>query len=201
MEKMTISFGNARFITGAYKLQQCPPDTGAEVAIAGRSNAGKSSAVNAITASKGLARTSKQPGRTQQINYFELGEQQYMVDLPGYGFARVPPKLRQHWDLTLSDYFESRNSLRGLVVIMDVRHPLRDLDLQLIEWVDQLGIPVHCVLTKADKQSNGKNAATLQAARKMLEQFNQQIKVQLFSSVDGRGVEEVKQVMRNWLET
>lgn len=197
---MSISFTNARFITGAYKLSQCPPDTGMEVAIAGRSNAGKSSALNAITASRGLARTSKQPGRTQQINFFELGKQQYLVDLPGYGYAKVPPKLRQHWDQTLSDYFEARSSLRGLVVIMDVRHPLKDLDRQLIEWVDQLGIPVHCLLTKADKQSHGKNAAALQETRQILGQFNPQISVQLFSSVDGRGIDDVRGIMRHWLE-
>jgi GTP-binding protein len=198
---MTISFTNARFFTGAHKLHQCPPDTAREVAVAGRSNAGKSSALNAITGIKGLARTSKQPGRTQQINYFELGEQQYLVDLPGYGFAKVPPKMRAHWDQTLSAYFDSRQSLQGLVVIMDIRHPLRDLDWQLIEWANELGIPVHCLLTKSDKQSNGKNAAVLEKSRRLLAGLNPDISIQLFSAVSGRGIDEVRKVIRNWLSS
>ena len=198
---MTVSFTNARFIKGAHKLEQCPEDSALEVAVAGRSNAGKSSALNSITGIKGLARTSKQPGRTQQINFFELGEQQYLVDLPGYGFAKVPPRLRKHWDETLGRYFETRKSLQGLVVIMDVRHPLKDLDWQLIEWVDDIGIPVHCLLTKADKLSSGKNSATLQKTAQQLATINPDITVQLFSAMDGRGLVEARKVMQKWLET
>ena len=197
---MSLSFTNARFIKGAHQLKQCLPDTGLEVAIAGRSNAGKSSALNTITGIKGLARTSKQPGRTQQINFFELGEQQFLVDLPGYGYAKVPPKLRKHWDQTLSGYFETRHSLRGLIVIMDVRHPLKDLDWQLIEWADQLGHPVHCLLTKADKLGKGQAAAALQQVRKQLLSLNPEITVQLFSAHDFRGLDEVRQKIVEWLQ-
>jgi GTP-binding protein len=196
---MSISFSNARFITGAHQLVQCPSDVVSEVAVAGRSNAGKSSALNAITGNKGLARTSKQPGRTQQINFFELGEKQFLVDLPGYGYAKVPPKLRQHWDQTLSAYFETRTSLKGLVVIMDVRHPLKDLDCQLIEWANHIGIPIHCLLTKADKLRSGQNAASLQRSRQQLSEMGSRIGVQLFSAYDLRGVDEARQVIADWL--
>jgi len=196
---MPISFNNAKFIKGAHKLEQCLPDTGLEVAVAGRSNAGKSSALNVIVGNKSLARTSKQPGRTQQINYFELGEQQYLVDLPGYGFAKVPPKLRQHWDQTLSAYFETRQSLAGLIVIMDVRHPMKDLDRQLIEWVADIGIATHCLLTKSDKLSKGKAAAALQETRRQLALIEPDISAQLFSALDKRGVDEAREAIHGWL--
>ncbi len=197
---MSLSFSQAQFIKGAHKLEQCLPDNVLEVAVAGRSNAGKSSALNTITGINSLARTSKQPGRTQQINYFELAEDRYLVDLPGYGFAKVPPKVRQHWDQTLSKYFETRQSLQGLVVIMDVRHPLKDLDQHLIDWVGQMDIPVHCVLTKADKLKNGPASANLQQVRKQLKEQGYQMTAQLFSAVDRRGVDEVREVISNWLK-
>jgi len=194
-----INFSDTQFIKGAHTLQQCLPDTGREVAIAGRSNVGKSSALNVITGSKGLARTSKQPGRTQQINYFELGERQYLVDLPGYGYAKVPPKVRQHWDETLSAYFESRQSLEGLLVIIDARHPMKELDQQLIEWVADIGIPVHCLLTKADKLSKGQAASALQKTRALLALIDPEISVQPFSAVDHRGLNEAQEKIRQWL--
>lgn len=197
---MSLHFNQARFVKGAYKFEQCLPDDVREVAVAGRSNAGKSSALNVITGIHGLARTSRQPGRTQQINYFELAQDKYLVDLPGYGFARVPPKVRQHWDETLSRYFETRQSLQGLVVIMDVRHPLKDLDQQLIDWVGQMDIPVHCVLTKADKLKHGPASANLQKVRKQLEAQGYGMTAQLFSAADRQGVEEVREVIRQWLE-
>jgi GTP-binding protein len=196
---MPIDFSRASFIKGAHNLSQCPPDEGVEIAVAGRSNAGKSSALNVITGIGGLARTSKQPGRTQQINYFELSDRRYLVDLPGYGFAKVPPKLRQHWDQTLSGYFESRESLSGLIVIMDVRHPLKDLDRQLIEWVADLGIAIHCLLTKADKLSRGQAAAVLQQVRVDLKVISPDISVQLFSAQDQRGVGEAREKIESWL--
>lgn len=196
---MNIAFNNTRFIKGAHELSQCLPDSGYEVAFAGRSNAGKSSALNVITGIDGLARTSKQPGRTQQINFFELAETRYLVDLPGYGFAKVSPAIRQHWDKTLTMYFEQRKSLKGLIVIMDVRHPLKELDLQLIEWVNALDIPIHCLLTKSDKLGKGKASAVLAKVRKELKNTDEQIGVQLFSSLDGRGIEQARTKIREWL--
>lgn len=196
---MSIDFNQARFIKGAHRLNQCPPDTATEVAVAGRSNAGKSSALNVITGIKSLARTSKQPGRTQQINFFELDRGRYLVDLPGYGYARVPVKLRQHWDQTLSAYFETRQGLRGLVVIMDVRHPLKELDRQLIDWVADLGLAVHCLLTKADKLSKGQASSVLHQTRKTLQAAHPHISVQLFSAVTQQGVDEVREKIAAWL--
>ena len=197
---MLINFTDTQFIKGAHTLQQCLPDNGREVAVAGRSNAGKSSALNVITGIKGLARTSKQPGRTQQINYFELGDRQYLVDLPGYGYAKVPPKVRQHWDETLSAYFETRQSLEGLVVIMDVRHPIKELDQQLIEWVTDIGIPTHCLLTKSDKLSKGQAASARQKTQALLALIDPDISVQLFSALDHRGVDEAREKIQHWLE-
>ncbi len=196
---MPINFSQARFIRGAHSLDQCLPDTGLEVAIAGRSNAGKSSALNVITGIGGLARTGKQPGRTRQINYFELAERRYLVDLPGYGYARVPPKLRQHWDQTLGAYFETRAGLVGLLVIMDVRHPLKDLDLQLINWVSDIGIPIHCLLTKSDKLRHGPASATLCSVRSRLAKTDTNISMQLFSAADRRGLNEAREKIEQWL--
>lgn len=197
---MLINFTETQFIKGAHKLQQCLPDNGREVAVAGRSNAGKSSALNVITGIKGLARTSKQPGRTQQINYFELGDRQYLVDLPGYGYAKVPPKLRQHWDETLSAYFETRQSIEGLIVIMDIRHPMKELDQQLIEWIADIGIPTHCLLTKSDKLSKGQAASARQKTQALLALIDPDISVQLFSALDHRGADEAREKIRHWLE-
>jgi GTP-binding protein len=197
---MLINFTETQFIKGAHTLQQCLPDNGREVAVAGRSNAGKSSALNVITGIKGLARTSKQPGRTQQINYFELGDRQYLVDLPGYGYAKVPPKLRQHWDETLSAYFETRQSIEGLIVIMDIRHPMKELDQQLIEWIADIGIPTHCLLTKSDKLSKGQAASARQKTQALLALIDPDISVQLFSALDHRGVDEAREKIQHWLE-
>jgi len=196
---MSLSFTHARFIKGAHNLSQCLPDTGMEVAVAGRSNAGKSSALNVITGINRLARTSKQPGRTQQINFFEVARHRYLVDLPGYGFAKVPPKLRQHWDQTLSEYFETRQSLVGLIVIMDVRHPMKDLDQQLIGWAADLDIPVHCLLTKADKIKKGPASAALMKTRQQLAAEGEHMSAQLFSALDRRGVDEARGKIEEWL--
>ena len=196
---MPLAFNNTRFIKGAHNLSQCLPDNCMEVAVAGRSNAGKSSALNVITGINSLARTSKQPGRTQQINYFEIAEQRYLVDLPGYGFAKVPPKLRQHWDQVLSEYFETRQSLVGLIVIMDIRHPLKDLDRQLIGWVADIGIPIHCLLTKADKLKKGAAASTLLQTQQQLMLEGEHLSAQLFSALDKRGVDEARAKIEKWL--
>lgn len=196
---MQINFNNAKFVKGAHNLGQCLPDVGVEIAIAGCSNAGKSSALNTITGINGLARVSKRPGRTQQINYFQLAERCYLVDLPGYGYARVSPKLRQHWDLTLGTYFKTRQSLRGLVVIIDIRRSLRDLDRQLIEWVTDIGIPIHCLLTKSDKLGKSRMMSALQQTSAQLALIEPTISLQLFSAFDLRGVGEARAQMEKWL--
>jgi GTP-binding protein len=184
-------FPSAHFMLGVHQPEQFPPDDGAEVAFAGRSNAGKSSAMNAIVARQALARTSKTPGRTQQLNFFELRAGCRVVDLPGYGFAKVPVPMRKHWQALLNAYFTQRQSLRGVIQIMDIRHPLTDYDIQLIEFANERGIPVHVLLTKADKLSRSQQMTTLKQVRSSLEGAG----VQLFSAVTKSGVEEARKAL------
>ena len=150
-ESPSLDYRAAEFLTSASRLSQCPPDTGREVAFAGRSNAGKSSAINRLTGNKKLARTSKTPGRTQLINFFTLAEECYLVDLPGYGYAKVPPEVKLKWQRELERYLQDRQSLRGLVLLMDVRHPLQEFDRLMLNWAHASHMPVHLLLTKADK--------------------------------------------------
>jgi GTP-binding protein len=178
--------------------QQAPPDAGYEVAFAGRSNAGKSSALNALTQRKSLARTSKTPGRTQHLVFFELDGERRLVDLPGYGFAKVPEKVRRHWGLAMETYLSGRESLRGLVLMMDVRHPLTDFDKQMLQWCQHARMPVHILLTKADKLKRGPAMSTLLKVQKTLaEQPN--VSVQLFSALKHTGVEQARAVLDSWL--
>lgn len=165
---MHLIYRQAVFLTGAVRGAQFPPDDGAEVAFAGRSNAGKSSAINAITGIKSLARTSKTPGRTRQINFFRLDEERRLVDLPGFGYARVPTAVRNQWVATVEEYLHTRRCLRGIILIMDVRHPLTELDLRLIDWCQFAGMPVHTLLTKSDKLSRGRATAALAETRRRL---------------------------------
>ena len=192
-------YRRARFLVSAARLEQAPPDTGFEVAFAGRSNAGKSSAINALCAQKGLARTSKTPGRTQLLNFFALDEDRRLVDLPGYGYAAVAASIRAEWQGAVAPYIERRRSLEGVVVLTDIRHPLRDLDLQLVDWASHLGRPVHVLLTKTDKLGRGKASATLLAARRTLAAFPQAPTAQLFSAVAGHGVDVLAGVLDAWL--
>ena len=150
-----ISFTKTQFLISAPTVWQCPEDVGREVAFAGRSNAGKSSAINTLTNNSKLARTSKTPGRTQLLNFFSLTENCRLVDLPGYGFAKVPKAMKQAWDRNLAEYLQQRRSLKGLVMLMDIRHPLQEYDWQMIGWATQSAMPVHLLLTKADKLNNG----------------------------------------------
>ena len=150
-----MNFNTVEFLISAQTLKQCPDDRGFEVAFAGRSNAGKSSAINTLTRNKGLARTSKTPGRTQLINHFEIEPEKRLVDLPGYGYAKVPKAIKAKWDRNLAEYLQNRNSLSGLVLLMDIRHPLQDYDRQMLNWAAQAGLPVHILLTKADKLKRG----------------------------------------------
>ncbi len=190
---------DTRFLSSAYKLSDLPADQGAEVAFAGRSNAGKSSALNAITGRRMLARTSKTPGRTQLINFFDIDDEHRLVDLPGYGYAKVPDSLRRHWGHTLRDYLSARLALRGLILLMDVRHPLTDLDRQMLAWSRSRVLPVHILLTKADKISRGKAAAVLQQVVRDLSQQGGEATVQLFSAPRGLGLAEVMAVLEAWL--
>jgi GTP-binding protein len=182
-------FPEARFIGSAWQPHQFPADEGAEVAFAGRSNAGKSSALNAVTGRRDLARTSKTPGRTQLINFFGLDGAQRLVDLPGYGFAKVPGHIKQHWQELLTRYVEARASLAGLVIVMDARRPLTDFDLQMLDWSGANGLAVHVLLTKADKLSRGESNSVLKQVRTRVAGV---ATVQLFSAVAKTGVDEAR---------
>ncbi len=195
---MSTEFSQIRFRIGAYSLKQLPPDTGREVAFAGRSNAGKSSAINAITGRRNLARTSKTPGRTQQINFFDIDPDRRLVDLPGYGFARVPQAQQRHWQQTLPRYLQ-RRSLQGLLMIMDSRHPLTELDRQMLDWSQQTGIPVHILLTKADKLSRTQAGQTLKQVEAALLESTIPVTVQLFSARKLLGVDEARKRLLQWL--
>jgi len=170
-----------------------------EIAFAGRSNAGKSSALNTLANHNRLAFVSKQPGRTQLINFFALGNDRYLVDLPGYGYAKVPQAMREHWQQTLSAYLSQRSSLTGLVLVMDCRHPLTPLDRQMLDWFCPSGKPVHVLLTKSDKLSRNAANQTLLAVRKELDKLWGNCSVQLFSSLKKQGVEEAESVIGQWL--
>jgi GTP-binding protein len=189
----------AVFLLAAHRLDQLPPDEGAEVAFAGRSNAGKSSAINALTGQAGLARISKTPGRTQQLVVFTLDARRRLVDLPGYGYAEVPDALRAHWGGTLARYFRERACLRGLLIAMDIRHPLRDYDLMMLDLAASRGLPVHVLLTKADKLGRGQGSQALAAVRRALAGRPGDVSVQLFSSVTGDGVPAARGVVAGWL--
>ncbi|KLT73906.1 GTP-binding protein [Neisseria arctica] len=194
-------FQNAKFFTTVNHLKDLP-DTAAEIAFVGRSNAGKSSAINTLCNHVRLAYVSKTPGRTQHINFFELANGAFMVDLPGYGYAQVPEAIRAHWVKLLGDYLQKRPQLVGLILIMDARHPLKELDMQMLDFFHITGRPVHILLSKADKLSKNEQIKTLSSVKKALKPFSerQQISVQLFSSLKKTGKEEVNQVVASWFE-
>ena len=179
------AYPNVKFMNSADAARQFPPDQGSEVAIAGRSNAGKSSALNAVVGRKGLARTSRTPGATRLINFFELDPGRRLVDLPGYGFAAVPGELRQHWGDLVDTYFGARASLKGVIVVMDVRHPLTSHDRSMLELALGHGLPLHLLLTKSDKLGRGAARAALNAVQRDLEGS---ATVQLFSALSGEGL-------------
>ncbi|MFQ6021607.1 MAG: ribosome biogenesis GTP-binding protein YihA/YsxC [Acidiferrobacterales bacterium] len=197
---MKNPFARARFTLGVASLAQLPPDCGAEVAFAGRSNAGKSSAINTITAQKALARTSKTPGRTREINVFSLDAAHRLVDLPGFGYARAPATVRRRWDHALPRYLQTRASLRGLMLVMDIRHPLTDYDLTLLQWCTANTMPVHVLLCKSDKFRRARRAAALREVEHALEVFGVGVSVQSFSSLKRQGVDTARQVLGCWLE-
>ncbi|GHE89103.1 putative GTP-binding protein EngB [Thalassotalea profundi] len=194
-----VHLSKATFTISAPDIRRLPEDTGIEVAFAGRSNAGKSSALNTLTNQKSLARISKTPGRTQLINVFEVGENQRLIDLPGYGFAKVPLEMKKKWQKALGEYLEKRKSLKGLVVLMDIRHPLKDLDRDLIEWAADSKLPVLALLTKSDKLSSGKASAEVLKVKKNLSALNADIRVQAFSSLKRTGCDSANQIICDWL--
>lgn len=194
-------FRGAHFLQSAATLADCPADTGAEVAFAGRSNAGKSSALNALTGQGKLARTSKTPGRTRLLNFFAVGAGQRLVDLPGYGYARVSKAMKDDWDRHLAAYLQARRSLRGLILLMDIRHPLQDFDRHLLHWAQQGALPVHVLLTKADKLNRGPaQAALLGVRRELARQGPTAVTAQTFSAHSHNGVEALAGRLEEWLD-
>jgi GTP-binding protein len=196
---MNPAYQQTRFLMSVPAPRLAPADEGMEVAFAGRSNAGKSSALNVITGQKALARTSKTPGRTRQINFFAIDEQRRLVDLPGYGFARVSRQVKDDWQRNISRYLESRQSLVGLILLMDIRHPLREFDRQVLGWCHLAGLPAHVLLTKSDKLKRGPAKSVLLSVRKALSELHPGASVQLFSALKKTGTEEATKVLDQWL--
>ena len=193
-----LNYAKTHFILSAPDITHLPIDTGVEIAFAGRSNAGKSSALNTLTNQKALARTSKTPGRTQLINLFEVEENCRLVDLPGYGYAQVPEAIKRKWQKSLGEYLQKRESLKGLVVLMDIRHPLKDLDQQMIEWAVSVNIPVMLLLTKADKLASGAQKKQVNMVKEAILPFQGDITVAPFSSPKRVGLEALKQKLDEW---
>ena len=199
----SLDLRRTSFLLGAARPKQFPVDDGWEVAVAGRSNAGKSSAINIITGIRGLARVSKTPGRTREINFFQVDPQRRLVDLPGYGYARVPIPVRQAWQRLIESYLVQRHCLRGVVLVMDCRHPLMEFDQQMLQWCLHEQLPVHLLLTKADKLSRGAATAVLhQVNSRLAREFPSTVSAtaQLFSALKRTGVGEAQEMLAKWLE-
>jgi GTP-binding protein len=198
--QMNPFYQRAHFLTAAMRLDQTPADTGREVAFAGRSNAGKSSAINTLCHQKSLARTSKTPGRTQQIIFFELDAERRLVDLPGYGYAKVSEAIKLQWQQHLANYLEYRRSLAGLVIVMDIRHPLTEFDRRMLDWGRRGERSILLLLTKADKLKRGAAQATRLAVEREVANDDGRVAVQLFSALERQGVETVQGLLDRWLE-
>ena len=195
-----ILFNKTSFLMSAPSIKQSPSDEGKEVAFAGRSNAGKSSVINTLTDNKKLARTSKTPGRTQLLNFFSLSEDRRLVDLPGYGFAKVPIIVKRNWDRNLAGYLQERQSLVGVVILMDIRHPLQKYDWQIIRWASESKMPIHLLLTKSDKLTRGAINNVLLSVEEELakEKLSASFTIQAFSSIKKFGLDELKQKLTIW---
>ncbi len=187
-----------RFLTSAPSLDQCPPEAGVEIAFAGRSNAGKSSALNALVDHSGLARTSKTPGRTQLINFFAVTPEWRLGDLPGYGYAQVPEHLKREWQAQMGAYLEQRQCLVGLFLVMDVRHPLKEFDRMMLKWVEHYAMPVHILLSKSDKLKRNAANQQLFAVRKAVADVTVPVSVQLFSALNKTGVDAARSRLADW---
>ncbi|WP_152205452.1 ribosome biogenesis GTP-binding protein YihA/YsxC [Marinobacter changyiensis] len=197
----TISFNSARFLVSASRFEECPPDTGAEVAFAGRSNAGKSSAINSITVNGKLARTSKTPGRTRLINFFSLNRENCrLVDLPGYGYAKVSRDMKDDWQKHLDHYLSQRLSLKGLVLVMDIRHPLTDFDQMMVEWCEHNQLPLMILATKADKLKYGQAKTALLGIASKLKPYSCVQHLIMFSATSKKGMEESRSALTQWLQ-
>ena len=198
MSEIKLNYHKTHFLTSAPNIRSIPEDTGIEIAFAGRSNAGKSTALNALTNQKSLARTSKTPGRTQLINLFEVEPNCKLVDLPGYGYAAVPEKMKIEWQKSLGEYLQKRECLGGLVVLMDIRHPLKDLDQQMIEWAVSADLPVMLLLTKADKLSQSARSKQVKMVREAILPFQGDIQVESFSSQNKIGIDKLAAKLDSW---
>lgn len=192
------NYQNAEFMLSVAGLEQLPKDEGIEVAIVGRSNAGKSSVLNMLTQNKNLARVSKTPGRTQLINLFALDDQRRMADLPGYGYAKVPDEMKRKWERLLDAYLRSRDCLRGLILVMDIRHPLKEFDINMLNWCTEAGLPVHILLNKADKLTHSATTKTLQDVTKKVGSMPNVITVQVYSVPKKQGLDQLRAKLDEW---
>lgn len=197
---MNPVYHQAKFINSAPRLQDAPPDQGLEIAFAGRSNAGKSSAINALVRQTALARVSKTPGRTQLLNFFEIDAKRKLVDLPGYGYAKVPEAIKKDWGKMMETYLSQRQALAGIVLVMDIRHPLTDFDWQMIEWCQHGNLRIHIILTKADKLNFGAAKNTLLQVQKELSHLEIGVTLQLFSALKKTGIDDIHKVLDEWFE-
>ena len=198
MSEIKLNYHKTRFLTSAANIKQLPEDKGIEIAFAGRSNAGKSTALNALTNQKNLARTSKTPGRTQLINLFEAAPNCKLVDLPGYGYAAVPEQMKLQWQKSLAEYLQKRECLGGVVILMDIRHPLKDLDQQMIEWAVSSDLAVLLLLTKADKLSQSERSKTVKMVREAILPFQGDIQVEAFSAQNKLGIDRLSTKLDEW---
>ena len=198
---MSPFYQQASFLQSASTTSTLPPESGFEVAFAGRSNAGKSSTLNRLCQQKSLARTSKTPGRTQLINFFSLPQDKFLVDLPGYGFAKVPDKVKKEWQRFIETYLTTRNPLCGLVIVMDIRRPMLDYDMDMLAWTNTRDLPVHVILNKSDKLKHGQAKTMLMKTQKQLKEINPLYTAQVFSSLKGVGVEELENQLDTWLNS
>lgn len=192
------NYQKMQFMLSVAALDQLPPDEGAEVAIIGRSNAGKSSVLNILTQNKGLARVSKTPGRTQLINLFSIDDHRRIADLPGYGYAKVPDEMKRKWERLLDAYLRNRNCLQGLVLVMDIRHPLKEFDQNMLAWCSESALPVHILLNKADKLTYSETTQTLQKVSKTITSYSSPMTVQTFSALKNKGVETLREKLDEW---
>lgn len=197
---MNPVYHQAQFINSAPRLQDAPPDQGMEIAFAGRSNAGKSSAINTLVQQNALARVSKTPGRTQLLNFFAIDDQRKLVDLPGYGYAKVPEAIKKDWQQMMENYLKNRKALCGIVLVMDIRHPLTEFDWQMINWCEHSNLPLHILLTKADKLKFGAAKNTLLKVQRDLSQVSIVVTLQLFSALNKIGIDDVHQVLDEWFQ-
>ncbi len=197
---MNPMYHQAKFINSAPRLQDAPPDQGLEIAFAGRSNAGKSSAINTLVQQTALARVSKTPGRTQLLNFFQIDDKRKLVDLPGYGYAKVPEAIKKDWGKMMETYLSQRQALAGIVLVMDIRHPLTEFDWQMIEWCQHGNLRIHIILTKADKLKFGAAKNTLLQVQKELSHLEIGVTLQLFSALKKTGIDDIHRVLDDWFE-